>query len=228
MTRLQLLFRSSVAVLAAAAACALVGCPSASTTTGYTPITGILIRGSSLVADHGCGTGPQQVYKYAAVAYYEVDGGPSGPPVVSGVFDCFTDGLFSNLQPSASGNLSFTVAIFAYSQASFPPTLQCPPTSGACPGDDPATTLGFAGQAGWTTTCTATQQAGVSVLAVCAPLEPAPNGGADGGDAGGDAAPDASGDAAPEAAVEAGGEAGSDTGSEGGADATGDAGGDGG
>ena len=119
---------SSLAVpFAVAAACALAGCPGTATTTTYTPITGILIRSSSLVTGYGCGTGPGQVYKYAALLKYAEDGGASGPVVYSGVFDCYSDGLFSNLPADDAGSLSFDVTIVAWNAASFPAPLQCVP-----------------------------------------------------------------------------------------------------
>ena len=171
-----------------AAAAALVGCPAAATTTAYTPITGILIRSSSLVAGVGCGTGTDQVYEYGAFLSYVVDdAGDHGPAVYSGVFDCYSDGLFSNLPANEAGSLSFDLTIVAWNQASFPPALACDAeeTDGAfpgCPGDEPSFLASHSASPNWTTTCTATQQSGVSVLAVCAPL--VATGAPSGGDAG--------------------------------------------
>lgn len=158
-------------VAAMLGAFALAGCPSTATTTGYTPITGILIRSTSLVAGLGCGTGADQIYKYGALISFADDAGSPEPPVFSGVFDCFSDGLFSNLPASDSGAFTFDLSIVAWNQASFPPALQCPPNAAQpCPGDDPGTLLADQGTPTWTTTCTATQQLGISVLAVCGPL----------------------------------------------------------
>jgi hypothetical protein len=190
----RLLCASSVA--AGAAALALAGCPSTTTTTGYTPYTGVIIRSSQLVAGFGCGTGPGQVYRYAAVVYHlGADAGPTGNAFASNVFDCFSDGVFENLDADDAGNTSYFLTIQAYERASFPPGLSCDP-AGACPTWDVSTVLASAAQASWTTTCTATQQAGVPVLAVCQPL-----GAADGG------AGDASADAAAEATVDGGADA---------------------
>jgi hypothetical protein len=173
--RRRALISSLAAPLAVAAACALAGCPGAATTTIYTPITGILIRSSSLVAGYGCGTDAGQIYKYAALLTYADDGGASGPVVYSGVFDCYSDGLFSNLPADDAGSLSFDVTIVAWDQASFPAALACDPSIEdggftACPGDVPGTVASSEGIPNWITTCSATQQSGISVLAVCAPL----------------------------------------------------------
>jgi hypothetical protein len=193
--------KASVATVAVAlVACLLAGCPSAATTTAYTPITGILIRASELTAGFGCGTDPGQVYAYAALLSYETEAGLE-PPQFSIVAQCFADGQFSNLPPGPDGSLSFDVMIYAWDQASFPAALQCfPPTSSnpnaasPCPGDDVGNVLDSQRLSvpNWKTTCTATQQPGVSVLAVCAPLTP--TGSAVGNDGGlADAAGDVTG-----------------------------------
>jgi len=194
--RRKALLSSLAAPLAVVAACALAGCPGAATTTTYTPITGILIRSSSLVAGYGCGTAAGQVYQYAALLSYINDGGPPGPVEYSGVFDCYSDGLFSNLPADDAGSLSFNVTIVAWNQASFPAALQCDPADSdqgeagftTCPGDTPDTVANDEGIPNWITNCTATQQSGISVIAVCAPLSSTGGGGNDGGldDAGAD------------------------------------------
>jgi hypothetical protein len=162
------------------AACVLTGCPSSATTTGYTPITGIVIRSSALVAGYGCGTGPGQVYRYAAIVYFATEGGAQAT-LVANVFDCFTDGVFENLPVADGGGQDFIVSIRAYNFASFPAELQCP-AGGPCAAQDPMTLQADAARATWATTCAATQQQGIPVLAVCQPLAPQ--------DAGADAASD--------------------------------------
>jgi len=169
-----------------ASACWLAGCPTTSTLTAYTPITGIVIRSADLVAGHGCGTGPDQVYKYVAVLAYSA-GGSNKPkssivPYTSTVVSCYTDAIFSNLQASAGSNPSydFTVYVYAYNATSFPQALACTPdTAGGCPGDNPCSTATPC-DAGvepryppsWTATCSATELAGVPALATCGALEP--------------------------------------------------------
>jgi hypothetical protein len=203
-----------VAAMAAAfGGCLLAGCPTTATTTTYIPITGILVRASTLTEGVGCGTAPGQVYKYAALLAYVDDGGLASAPQYSfsGVFDCFADGLFSNLRPDPAGSTTFQLTILAWDQAAFPPALQCDATDAAftfCPGDSPDVVTANEGTPGWSTTCTASQTLGVSTVASCGPL--APPGGALADSGAGDAAlPPASGtdaatdaaDAAPDAAL---------------------------
>jgi hypothetical protein len=223
-SRRKPLFSLFFAGLGAALVGALAGCPGAATTTAYTPITGIIIQSDALVAGHGCGTGPDQVYKYAAILTYVDDGGvPSGGAFQSSVFDCFAQGIFSNLPADSAGSTSFEIAIVAYDQANFPSALLCPVGAteagppAACPGDDPATLIQDEGTPTWTATCTATQQSGVPVLASCTPL--LATGPID--DAGPDGAPEA-GDAGDSAAATDAGDAGDGAGS-GDAGGTGDA-----
>ena len=158
--------------LAVGMAAGVAGCPSSSTATGYTPITGIEILSSSLVAGYGCGEGPDQVYRYAAIVSYAADAGGAGALQVANVFDCFVDGVFENLPASDSGSQSFAIAVQAYNRASFPASLNCGAAGGPCNAQDPGKIQAAAALATWTTTCTATQQQGIPVLAVCGPLVP--------------------------------------------------------
>ena len=179
---------------------ALEGCASNAPTTSYTPITGIEIPSAEIVAGHGCGAGsPNQVYKYAAVVAFQppivgtqdgaamnvggdadgaaVDGGgvTTAQLVTSGVFDCFADGVFSNLPQDDAGNSNFVVTIYAYDQCSFPQALACSSNAGtACPAEDPNfVTQSVAAQpSNWTTTCTVTQTPGITVNAYCPRLQP--------------------------------------------------------
>jgi hypothetical protein len=150
------------------AAAAVGACAANTTTTGFTPITGIIIRSESLVAGKGCGTAPGQVYRYLAIVTYAPDDlGTTRDPIAGAVFDCFADGLFSNLQPAPdTGSVSYVVTIYAYDAPSYPAAdLQCyvDQTCAALPGACDATKL----HALYTTTCTATQQQGIAVLADC-------------------------------------------------------------
>jgi hypothetical protein len=70
--------------------------------------------------------------------------------------------------------LSFDLTVLAWDEASFPAALDCEANDAqfsTCPGDHPGTVLEDQGTPTFTTHCTATQQAGISVLAVCEPLE---------------------------------------------------------
>lgn len=165
----------ALASLAAVTACTagilvgVAGCPAAPTTSLYTPITGFVIDSEKLTAGLGCGTGIGEVYKYAAVVTLE-DG-----TLVSGVFDCFTNGQFANLPTADGGTANYPVAIYAYDQAAFPAVLgPCAyvGADAACPGESPTLVLRFAKAATWTASCTATQVQGISQVAVCTPLAP--------------------------------------------------------
>ena len=160
---------------------ALEGCETTAPSTSYTPITGIELPSADIVAGHGCGTGsPDQVYKYAAIVGYAGDAGDGGTEldltagiVTSGVFDCFADGIFSNLPLSDAGNSTYIIGIYAYNQCSFPPELACVQNaSAACPTGDASVAQSVASQpANWTATCNATQIAGVTATAYCPRLE---------------------------------------------------------
>jgi hypothetical protein len=101
----------------------------------------------------------------------------NGVPLTN-IFDCFADGVFENLPSSDAGSQTFIVTIFAYSKDSYddaglPANLGCPPSfdGGQCtPASEPLTAAQES-LAPWTTVCTATQQQGTPVVAVCAPLE---------------------------------------------------------
>jgi hypothetical protein len=157
----------------------IIGCTTSASTTGYTPVTGIQITASDIVAGHGCGEHSGQVYKYAAVVSYANDAGVAsdagvGKPFISGVFDCFADGIFSNLPALDSGvPQGFDVSIYAYDKASFPRALDCPPGTAPCPGDDAGAVTQSLAAATWTTTCTATQIQGATSVASCVALHDA-------------------------------------------------------
>jgi hypothetical protein len=175
----------AVGISTATVLCALGACTTTATVPGYTPITGILIRSSALVEGFGCGTGPHQVFRYVAIVDYMRDGGTAAQasgPSWTNVFDCFADGVFENLPSSSAGSEAFNVLIFAYDKASYeetslPSNLSCPPGMTAdatfCASSPPVLSATDRALAPWVTTCTATQQQGIPVLAVCAPLSDA-------------------------------------------------------
>ncbi len=204
------------ALLAAAGASAVAACTSSTTTATFTPITGIEIQSASLVAGFGCGTEPNQVFRYVASLSFAsgLDGGGLGAPVfqsgvpLTNIFECFSDGVFENLPTSDAGSLTFKVSVFAYSQSAYvaaglPGDLGCPPIpdAGFCAPSSTPVTPGQESKASWTTLCTATQQAGTPVIAVCPPLVSTT--GAPETDAGADAARDAAVDASPDATAAA-------------------------
>jgi hypothetical protein len=158
------------AVFLVAAAGAAIGCATSAPSTGYTPPTGIFISAQTIVAGHGCGTGTDQVYKYAVIVSTTSDAGPAF--VTSGVFDCFTDGVFSNLPSPDGGSVAFAVSVLAYNRSSFPDALFCPPNTLPCPGDDAGDVFPWKAAANWTATCTVTEIQGVPSITTCSALEP--------------------------------------------------------
>ncbi|MGH7271513.1 MAG: hypothetical protein ACREJ3_13875 [Polyangiaceae bacterium] len=181
----------------AAFSASVAGCPSPATTTlTYTPVTKIVIRSSDLIEGHGCGTGADQIYRYAAIVSFAPspttardagDAGASAPAIATSVFDCFADGSFENLPAADGGSQEFSILIRAYAFADFPPALACPggvaADGGVCASQSESAVLGASPPPDWTTTCTATQQQGIPVLAVCGPLVSEDGGSASDGDA---------------------------------------------
>ena len=156
----------ALAVLGLVGLAGMVACAgTTTTTTAYTPITGVLVRSDALVSGIGCGTQPDQVFKYAAVVTQGNQTLTIGGTGVGMISDCFADAKFANLVAGPDGTLSFTVQIYAFSQESY--------LAQQAKGLDLAAT-------DWTqlqkfqptykTSCRATQQQDVEVLAVCAPL----------------------------------------------------------
>lgn len=211
--------------VAAAAACAsLTACPGTATPTVYAPPPGVTLHLGDVLGSLRCGTGPDEVYKYTVVVSHSVDGGPSGAPLYSNVWDCFSDAVFDNLPPAPEGgSTTFFLRIYAFSyagalaaQASFlgagdagadgsvDGAFWCQgglgPGGTTCPFQDAGTasTLGVSAQ--WRASCTATEPSGAPISAFCGPLETV---GASSDDAAAEAAADATGDAV-EASVDSG------------------------
>jgi hypothetical protein len=205
---------SSVAVAAAAALMASGACTTDTATLPYTPITGIIIRSQGLVAGIGCGLGPDQVYRYAAVLNAETtDGGvvpnPTGTAFpLTTIFDCFADGAFENL-PTNYGS-TYELQIYAYTQDAYVNTAKLPANLGcaaadACAAFGGALTTPQTVAATWTTTCSGTQIAGSPVDATCGVLQRRgglPDASPDDGSTSGDSATTDSGGAAPDTGAE--------------------------
>jgi len=167
---------------------------------GITPITGIVVRADTLVAGHGCGTGPDQIYKYSVVVTAFDEAGATQVFIAGGTYDCFSDATFVNLCSSSSGNYVFNVNVYAFTEAQWNDAdggsdtelqslLETHPsycthdagTTDARAGDQPVrpdTDGGLESQllsrASFTTTCTATQESSAEVVAVCAPVTAVP------------------------------------------------------
>lgn len=147
-------------------------CGSDATTTTFTPQTGVVVRSETLTTGIGCGTGDTQIFKFVAVA---VDA--NNVAAAAGVYDCFADGVLVNLQPAALPDggytLDYTVSVYAFnqkaytaSQAKITANVAQPNTSG---GTFAASAFGSLG-ATYTTSCTASEQANIQVVAVCQKL----------------------------------------------------------
>ena len=171
------------------AATAAVALPACDTTDAgpLSPVAGITVRSESLTEGYGCGQAPGQVYKYVAVVHQLAENGGPGPIASWQVYDCFADATFASLctYGSDGGVGDFDVNVYAYTadtwatvggpiqsrlqsdQSLFP--LTCPPSYDAGPISEPPSE----GAANWTTSCTATQQVGIQVLAACTlPMTP--------------------------------------------------------
>ncbi|AKV01420.1 hypothetical protein AKJ09_08083 [Labilithrix luteola] len=146
------------------------GCSGTSSGTNTVVVTGVVIRAETLTANRGCGTNPSQVFKYAAVVFGQGANGELDQPIVSNVYDCFTDVTFVNL-PTPNGNANYRLEVFLYNadaanaftglgtvSASTNAAAQTALTS--LQGSNPT----------WTTNCTATQISQVQTLAVCQPV----------------------------------------------------------
>ncbi len=155
---LPILGAALAAVLGAVAACS-----NTNTAAGITPPTGILVRSENLVAGKGCGTGPAQVFKFAAVVQND-----DGAMLAGATYDCFADGSFQNLPPSSNGSFHYKLHIFAYDKPTY--TASAPAIEAGAGDANRLAAL----PSTWTTTCDATEQADVEVSALCAPLTPTP------------------------------------------------------
>lgn len=157
--------------LASALAClaSSTGCGDTAASTAYTPQTGVIVRSEALTTGIGCGTGATQIFKYVAVA---VDA--DNHAAAAGTFECFADGVLVNLQPAAStASLDYTVKVYAFNQTAFTAVqaqitsaVATPNTSGGVFAAPAFATLGPT----YTTSCTASEQANIQVVAVCAKL----------------------------------------------------------
>lgn len=157
-------FYLSVALLVAGLLAAL-ACGSTPVSSPLAPVTGIVVRSDSLVAGFGCGTKPEQIFRYAAVVIDQ-----NGQAVAGATYDCFSDGSFVNLLGTDGGadggQLDFTVQVFAFNKDAYAQSSAQIEAAVASPEQ-----LALLNPT-WTTACRATQQTNIEVLAVCGPLTP--------------------------------------------------------
>ena len=169
-------------------------CTDDTTTTTYTPVTGVIVRAQSLTAGIGCGTASDQIFKYVAVAVNTDDFAS-----IAGVYDCYADAVLVNLTASSDASIAFTVHVYAFNQAAYEKSATAIAAAVAAPNTSSATFAGpaFASlSATYTTTCTATEEGNIQAVAVCGNLvSTSPTGTTGSGDAGSDAGADAGLDA---------------------------------
>jgi hypothetical protein len=162
-------FRWLVAAILLACVAVFVACGGSGSTTGIPPITGIIIRAETLTSGRGCGRGPTQLFKYAAIVYGYAEGpadvkGSYRTPVTAGVYDCFADGTFVEL-PETGGSTTFRIDVFGYTEPAYTSARDVIENAGTN-----GTALRDSTKPTWTTSCTATQLRDVQALAVCEPL----------------------------------------------------------
>ena len=101
-------------LLAACSIVALAACSGTDVTTTTSPVTQVIVRADALLVGHGCGTGDDQVYKYAATIF-DADKVPRG----TGLYDCFADATFTNLTGSSTGAYTFTLRIQTFNAKTY-------------------------------------------------------------------------------------------------------------
>jgi hypothetical protein len=144
-------------LLAACSMVALAACSGTTATTTTSPVTQVIVRADALLAGHGCGTGDAQAYKYAATIF-DADKVPRG----TGLYDCFADATFTNLSGSSTGAYTFTLRIQVFNANTYETRsadIARAVTKLDADALDALATL--------KTSCSATQQPNVQVLAVC-------------------------------------------------------------
>jgi len=147
---------------------AFLACSGSESTSGIPPITGITIRAETLTTGRGCGRGPTQLFKYAAVVYGYTNGLPNDrtsyqTALTAGVYDCFADGTFVEL-PAVSGSFTYRLEVYAFTAPAYDAAALAIETAGT----NAETLRGT--KPTWTTVCIATQQRDVQSLAICDPL----------------------------------------------------------
>lgn len=161
--RIRLPLAASVAVAAAALAGAALstGCDD-TTDDGITPVTGIVLRADGLFDNIGCGTGTDEVFRYVGVVADPSNGNAPVPNAV-GVYACYADGNFDLPSPDGS---NYELRVYAFDQAAYD-AAGGDAALLATAGDDKALR---ALHPTYFTSCSASQQINIEVLAVCSPL----------------------------------------------------------
>jgi hypothetical protein len=177
-------------------------CTGAVTTTGFTPVTSIVVRADSVIPSSQCGTAKNQIAKYTAVISSVLPDGDAGYTVgVLGgnTYACYTDAMFANLP--AQSNLTFGIDVFLWSAEDYAAASSLPSIEAQL--RDPAQIFNDSGvgalaqlrslKATAVRHCTATQITSVQSVARCGPAMLLDSGVTDSGSEAGPA--DASSDA---------------------------------
>ena len=110
-------------------ASAFIACDSTDDSPLVAPITGVTVQAETLIAGHGCGTDPTQVFKYVVVVYGAdaLTANDNSIPLsmksytvfqAANIYDCFSDGTFTNLVAS-NGLFSYRLDVIAFNQTAY-------------------------------------------------------------------------------------------------------------
>jgi hypothetical protein len=187
-----------------AASMALPACSdsdSITTTPPPNPLTGIVIDPTAFTTTHGCGTGSNDIYEYAAILSIPEDAGLPSPLPGAYVWGALSPCDASVTLPAvctygADSGVLYDIAIYAFNQAEWSQSIQTDGGSaegyiinfgnlssesvevditGKCAAAIPAArveTPTYWTLAGWRANCTAEQVRGAPIPAVCDPLQP--------------------------------------------------------
>lgn len=161
-------------VCAAVLGCAAIAAAACSGTTNSTtnPVpSAVAVRGSDVSSGIGCGTGAQDVFRYAAVVHRK---DAPDPALAGGVYDCFADAQFVfNTDAVVPFGTELQIDVLAWGKAAY---------DAARPAIDAAGTNEAALRAArpaWTQQCTVVYLPSVETFASCS--APAASGGGDAG-----------------------------------------------
>lgn len=102
---------------------AMMACTGPATTTGFAPVTSVLIRAESIVPAPLCGKAVGQIAKYTAVISSRLaDGGAA--PLAGQTYECFADAMFANMSGTQFDIDVFEWSASAYAAASTLPTIE--------------------------------------------------------------------------------------------------------
>ena len=104
----------------------LTACTGTPTTTGFAPVTSIVVRAESIVPALQCGKGPGQIAKYTAVISVRFEDGGGGP-LAGQTYECFADAMFATKETLPGTQFDIEVFVWsasAYAAESTLPTIE--------------------------------------------------------------------------------------------------------